>query len=188
MGTIDSIVFIKGTNKHPIITKVYKFKTLQQIDRESIANEVTEYEQRGYDNANEIIEAYAGHSVFGRYTIQDCMSYRQYKRQGSRPTGSKDSGERNIGATSLKTNSRTLADFSESAFSMPENVKQNLSPDSEGVTENANGEPVAHSVGDATGGGRAQCLRLKCARVQEKFSELKKHRKCDAFFNGVKTA
>ncbi len=29
-------------------------------------------------------------------------------------------------------------------------VKQNLSPDSEGVTENADGEPVAHSVGDGT--------------------------------------
>ena len=40
----DSIVFIKGTNKHPIITKVYKFEALQQIDRESIAIEVTEYE------------------------------------------------------------------------------------------------------------------------------------------------
>ena len=113
-------MFIKGTNKHPIITKVYKFEALQQIDRESIAIEVTEYEQRGYDNANEIIEAYARHSIFGRYTIQDCMSYSQYKRQRSRTTGSKDSEERNIGATSLKTNSRTLADSSESAFSMPE--------------------------------------------------------------------
>lgn len=30
------------------------------------------------------------------------------------------------------------------------NVKQNLSPDTEGVTENADGEPVAHSVGDGT--------------------------------------
>lgn len=121
-GMIDSVVFIKGTNKHPIITKIYTYKSLDKTNREISANEVSEYEQRGYDNANEIIEAYAGHSVFSRYTLRDCLSYWEQKRQGFGTASNKNSGKRNFGTGSAQQNKATdKAGLDNSAFSMPEN-------------------------------------------------------------------
>ena len=121
-GMIDSVVFIKGTNKHPIITKIYTYKSLDKTNREISANEVSEYEQRGYDNANEIIEAYAGHSVFSRYTLRDCLSYWEQKRQGFGTASNKNSGKRNFGTGSAQQNKTTdKAGLDDSAFSMHEN-------------------------------------------------------------------
>ena len=121
-GMIDSVVFIKGTNKHPIITKIYTYESLDKTNREISANEVSEYEQRGYDNANEIIEAYAGHSVFSRYTLRDCLSYWEQKRQGFGTASNKNSGKRNFGTGSAQQNKATdKAGLDNSAFSMPEN-------------------------------------------------------------------
>ncbi|MEE0898534.1 MAG: hypothetical protein U0L88_13035, partial [Acutalibacteraceae bacterium] len=119
-GDIDNIVFIKGTNKHPIVTKIYSFIGLNQQDREISANEVAEYEQSGYDNANEIVEAYAGHSVFRRYTLQDCISYSEYKKQRHKLSGDENSKKRNFRAGSNDENISTLADsVDEPAYSLP---------------------------------------------------------------------
>ena len=121
-GTIDSVVFIKGTNKHPIITKIYTFIIFDKTNREISANEVSEYEQCGYDNANEIIEAYAGHPVFSRYTLRDCLSYREQKRQGFRAASNRNSENRNSRTRGTQQNKTTdIAGLDDSAFSMPEN-------------------------------------------------------------------
>ena len=106
-GNIDNIVFIKGTNKHPIITKIYSYVNLTQREREITAKEVAEYEQRGHDNANEIIEAYAGYPVFSRYTIQDCISYSEYKKQRYKSSSYENSAKRDSRAGSPEQNKRT---------------------------------------------------------------------------------
>ena len=74
--------------------------SLEQTNREFLANEVAEYEQRKHDNANEIIEAYAGHSVFSRHTLQDNLSYREQKRQRFGTESNRNNQKRNSGKRS----------------------------------------------------------------------------------------
>ncbi len=129
-GSIDNIVFIRGTNKHPIITKIYSYVNLTQQERETTAKEVAEYEQRGHDNANEIIEAYAGHSVFSRYTLQDSISYNEYKKQRHKPSSDENSEKRNPGAESIDENISDRADsINGPAYSLPEEGAQYSIPD-----------------------------------------------------------
>ena len=146
-GMIDSVVFIKGTNKHPIITKIYTYKSLDKTNREISANEVSEYEQRGYDNANEIIEAYAGHSVFSRYTLRDCLSYWEQKRQGFGTASNKNSGKRNFGTGSTQQNKTTdKAGLDNSAFSMPENdIRYSFEDDVASLTEQRQNGEISES-------------------------------------------
>ena len=146
-GMIDSVVFIKGTNKHPIITKIYTYKSLDKTNREISANEVSEYEQRGYDNANEIIEAYAGHSVFSRYTLRDCLSYWEQKRQGFGTASNKNSGKRNFGTGSAQQNKATeKAGLDNSAFSMPENdIRYSFEDDVASLTEQRQNGEISES-------------------------------------------
>ena len=106
-GSIDKIVYIKGTNKHPIVRQVVVIKNPYREYAEKIVEEVMDYEATGlYYDAFEIYESYAGEEIFNVHKVIDYPSYSELKKgargQDGRGTYG-DNRERNDGASVPET-------------------------------------------------------------------------------------
>ena len=80
-GSIDNLVYIKGTNKHPIIRQVVEINKPYLENAENIIVEVMRNESTGlYYDAFEIYEAYARAEIFTVHKPIDYPSYSELKR------------------------------------------------------------------------------------------------------------
>ncbi len=87
-GSIDSIVYIKGTNKHPIIRQIVKITALYKEQAENIITEVIKYEStKLYFDAFEIIGAYAKTEFFSVHKAVDYPSYIEARKRARRQNG-----------------------------------------------------------------------------------------------------
>ncbi len=119
----DKIVYLKGTNQNPIITKVLKIVDVDDSDKNFYINEVVHYEQLGIRDSYEILEAYAGKEIFNKITLRDCISYSEAKSGGQKD--SKVNINDRVGRTGARNPQRSTinveAESNDPAFSMPEN-------------------------------------------------------------------
>ena len=111
-GSIDKIVYIKGTNKHPIIRQVVVIKNPYREYAEKIVEEVMDYEATGlYYDAFEIYESYAGEEIFDVHKALDYPSYSELKKGARGQDGRGTYGgnrERNDGASLSETRTREV--------------------------------------------------------------------------------
>ncbi len=98
----DKLVYIKGTIQHPVVTQVLAIiDDISDNEATNFIDEVVEYEQRGHDNAHQIIAAYEGKEIFRRYTVHDCVDYSKYKSgERSDSRADSDGGRGSIGRDS----------------------------------------------------------------------------------------
>ncbi len=106
-GSVDKIVYIKGTNKHPIIRQIVEINKPFRGKAENIIVEVMDYEKTGlYYDAFEIYESYARAEVFTVHKAINYPSYSELKRgtrgQDGKRTNNNDR-ERNNGTRVSKT-------------------------------------------------------------------------------------
>ena len=106
----NKIVFIKGTNKHPLIQKVYEF-TAQNYTENEISEYITgviDYENRGISQAFRTFEKFAGEELFIQRTLQDYNSYWEQRNAANRTKSYRDRGERKNGKRSGGTDTETI--------------------------------------------------------------------------------
>jgi len=81
-GSYDHLVYIKGTNKHPIIRQVVEIQTPYRKNAVEIITEVMRDESTGlYYDAFETYEAYARAEIFTVHKLLDYLSYSEHKRK-----------------------------------------------------------------------------------------------------------
>lgn len=142
-NSIDHIVYIRGTNRHPIICKVVEFNKHKDL-AEEIVREIIDYESSKYcTDAYKIYEAYAGEEIFTVHTLYDYIEYSEARygtgkqnnkgtpnenRKWSERDRNTDIGERKIpnDSTGLKFSDRN------SENSLTENKSVKASPIREG--------------------------------------------------------
>lgn len=84
-GSFDHLVYIKGTNKHPIIRQVVEITEQYRETAEYFVLEVMDYEATGnYYDAYEIVNSYEKEEVFNVHTALDYPSYSELKNEGRR--------------------------------------------------------------------------------------------------------
>jgi len=84
-GSIDKIVYIKGTKKHPIIRQVVVLNKTHLENAEKHIMEVVKYEATGlYYDAFEIHMAYAGEGIFSLHKALSFPSYSELKNERAR--------------------------------------------------------------------------------------------------------
>ena len=111
------LVFAKGTNKSPIITKIVRIN-VDEIEISIITEELIEYEQNGVEYPYEAIENYAGKEVFNIYTGKDSPLYRQLKaRKANGQKGRTTSNDDTVRENGARLNTTGEAGLDNSAFS-----------------------------------------------------------------------
>lgn len=84
-GSVENLVYIKGTNKHPIIRQVVEIDKHYLENAENIIAEVMRDESTGlYYDAFEIYEAYARTKIFTVHKPVDYPAYSELKNEGAR--------------------------------------------------------------------------------------------------------
>ncbi len=85
----EHLVFIKGTNQNPIITRVVGLIDILDEFADDLLWEVCEYEEQGMYDAINFIEKFTGEKIFSCYTAKDFGAYSRRKEERS-GTGSAD--------------------------------------------------------------------------------------------------